>query len=185
LALGFNSARAFFNENLPKMNDWFSIADTAIKIGLGALISAIATYLTTRKTHAHELQKLLVSEKMTLLKEVTIKIESSSAALNRVHDIFSHKERSPDDVRAILSGITDAFNDAKEARALCYLLGDRRTGELLKLYLASINKLGSEVKTSQGAIALEEIRAITAERNSLKEQILEGLHGTLERTYGA
>lgn len=36
---------------------WINVADTAVKIGLGALISALATYLALIKNQLHEEQK--------------------------------------------------------------------------------------------------------------------------------
>ena len=36
---------------------WINVVDTAVKIGLGALISALAAYLALIKSQAHEDQK--------------------------------------------------------------------------------------------------------------------------------
>lgn len=36
---------------------WIEVIDSAIKIGLGALIAASAGYLSLRKTHGHEIEK--------------------------------------------------------------------------------------------------------------------------------
>ncbi|KAF6625939.1 peptidase M14 [Pantoea sp. EKM10T] len=47
--------------------EWASVVDSAVKIGLGALIAAVASYLTLCKTHRHEIRrdKILHQRQMT------------------------------------------------------------------------------------------------------------------------
>lgn len=42
--------------------DWVVVANDAVKIGLGALISGIASYFILKKTHVHELDKLKLED---------------------------------------------------------------------------------------------------------------------------
>ncbi|HEY6095700.1 MAG TPA: hypothetical protein VIU93_12185 [Gallionellaceae bacterium] len=45
------------------------IIDTAVKVGLGAAISGVTTYLVTMRIHKHEVRKDLRKEKTELLKK--------------------------------------------------------------------------------------------------------------------
>ncbi|MDR9830891.1 hypothetical protein RCJ22_35495 [Vibrio sp. FNV 38] len=47
---------------------WVNVADTAIKIGLGALISGISTYVVLIKTQSFELKKKQIDQKNELEK---------------------------------------------------------------------------------------------------------------------
>lgn len=48
---------------------WLDIIDTAVKIGLGALISGVATYSITRLSNKHENQKIFASRKFEMVRE--------------------------------------------------------------------------------------------------------------------
>ena len=54
---------------------WIELADTAIKIGLGALISAVATYLTLKQGHKHERVAENARRKLDLIERVAQKFD--------------------------------------------------------------------------------------------------------------
>ena len=58
------------------------IVDSAVKIGLGALISAVATYLGTRRSQRHETAKMLRDDRKGILREIALHIEASETSLN-------------------------------------------------------------------------------------------------------
>jgi hypothetical protein len=58
------------------------VIDTAVKIGLGALISGLATYWVTRAKSKHDISKLLLEDKTKILREIAENLEESTAFLN-------------------------------------------------------------------------------------------------------
>jgi len=72
--------------------NWISVVDTAVKIGLGALISAIATLLTLRQTQSFEKEKearkrheLIQTEK----RKIYVEFAAASQALVQGHTLIS------------------------------------------------------------------------------------------------
>lgn len=60
---------------------WIEIADTAIKIGLGAAISGASAFLINRQTHNKSLEKENYSRNKETLESVTLSIEELTHAL--------------------------------------------------------------------------------------------------------
>ena len=60
------------------------IIDTAVKIGLGSIITAIASFLVTKKNHINEKQKARIQRERELLEKVAEEFESFS------HNVFSY-----------------------------------------------------------------------------------------------
>nr|WP_147247299.1 hypothetical protein [Brenneria salicis]NMN92921.1 hypothetical protein [Brenneria salicis ATCC 15712 = DSM 30166]RBP60959.1 hypothetical protein DES54_12811 [Brenneria salicis ATCC 15712 = DSM 30166] len=52
---------------------WIDVFDSAVKIGLGALITATSTYLILRKTHRHEFDKEVHMHQLKYFEEKKIK----------------------------------------------------------------------------------------------------------------
>jgi hypothetical protein len=59
---------------LPK--EWIDVADTAVKIGLGALITGIFTYLGVKTSSSSEKQKFMLEHKTKLLEQISDDIET-------------------------------------------------------------------------------------------------------------
>jgi hypothetical protein len=58
---------------MPK--DILEIIDTSVKIGLGALISGVTTYLVTKKNHGQEFKKISLENKHKLISELCEEME--------------------------------------------------------------------------------------------------------------
>ena len=58
---------------MPK--DIIEVIDTAVKIGLGALISGVTTYIVTNKSHRNTKEKLLIEKKVNILEYSVESIE--------------------------------------------------------------------------------------------------------------
>lgn len=65
--------------------DWYDLADTALKIGLGALIAGGFTYITTKANHSHENKKNQYELKKQLILETS---ELSSKYFLKMNHIF-------------------------------------------------------------------------------------------------
>lgn len=60
---------------------WIEIADTAIKIGLGAAISGVSAFLISRQSHNKSIEKAHDSRNKETLESVTLSIEELTHAL--------------------------------------------------------------------------------------------------------
>ena len=55
---------------------WIEVVDSAVKIGLGALIAGVIAFLLSSTQHRNELKKAKVDREFEMLKEVAEKVES-------------------------------------------------------------------------------------------------------------
>lgn len=44
--------------------EWVDVADSAVKIGLGALITIVGGWITLKLTHLHEIRKEAVAQRL-------------------------------------------------------------------------------------------------------------------------
>jgi hypothetical protein len=44
--------------------EWVDVADSAVKIGLGALITIVGGWITLKLTHRHEIRKELAAQRL-------------------------------------------------------------------------------------------------------------------------
>lgn len=58
---------------------WLEIIDTAVKIGLGALIGGVFAYLLNKQVHSHEIKRAILLDNRQTLKDISIKFESIHA----------------------------------------------------------------------------------------------------------
>ena len=62
---------------------WIEVVDSAVKIGLGALIAGVITFLLSSTQHRNELKKAKVEREFEMLKTVAEKVENfNSITLN-------------------------------------------------------------------------------------------------------
>ncbi|MCF5729902.1 hypothetical protein K3H43_21385 [Aeromonas veronii] len=54
---------------------WIDVVDSAIKIGLGALISGIATYKISALNHSKDVHKSIINKKISMLEEISVHAE--------------------------------------------------------------------------------------------------------------
>jgi 2C-methyl-D-erythritol 2,4-cyclodiphosphate synthase len=97
------------------------IIDTSIKMGLGAAITGIISYLATNRSQKHEMRKALITEKKDLLKESAMKFEKSSSIINRVNWSVSAlaakmSANREDALEILLDDLATAYNEGKEAQ---------------------------------------------------------------------
>jgi hypothetical protein len=76
---------------------WLEIIDTAIKIGLGALIGGLFAYLMNRQTHMYAIDQEAISDQRQTLKDVGIRFEKIHAnilplslEMLREYELYSH-----------------------------------------------------------------------------------------------
>lgn len=124
------------------------VLDTAIKIGLGALIAALASIISIKLSHKNEIDKLNYIRRQELLESIARNIELFSNSFRK----FSNKARHIVDKNPGQEGITDTdFNKLSDissdvlsqtdnvgsAQSLLLLLGEPDTEKLLVDYLGT------------------------------------------------
>ena len=95
------------------------VVDTAVKIGLGALIAPVGTYLLASKNHKSELKKAFNEERRAIIKEIATTLEEIEAQFNQSFDAFHHSDY--DSARNIL---VPTSKNAYSMRALANILDD-------------------------------------------------------------
>ncbi|EJG1640350.1 hypothetical protein BT051_RS20070 [Vibrio alginolyticus] len=64
--------------------EWIDVADTAVKIGLGALITGFFTYLGVKFSHKSEQKKFFVEHKVKVIEEISIQSDEYFSAWNNL-----------------------------------------------------------------------------------------------------
>jgi len=108
------------------MTTELEIIDTAVKVGLGAAVSAFGSYVLAVANHKREAQRTLTTEKINLLKECATAIEEAYAetnsALQNIYLIRDHK-KSDTTLDKELGRYVEAINKNRRAKVYSQLLG--------------------------------------------------------------
>ena len=122
---------------------WLEIADSAVKIGLGALIAGISTWLLARGQNSHDLQKSKISREFELLKDVAEKVErfthsalkywAISADWQRDRRLNPNAQKS-ENFLAAQKELFGKFNELTAAEAFLLLLGQKAAQQQLRAY---------------------------------------------------
>ena len=67
---------------------WIEVVDSVVKIGLGALIAGVITFLLSSTQHRNELKKAKVEREFEMLKEVAEKVEIFNPNALRYWSLF-------------------------------------------------------------------------------------------------
>jgi hypothetical protein len=121
------------------------VLDTAIKIGLGALISGLAAYWVAKLNHDREREKLRAQRRRELLEAVAEQVEVFSQAvlhhwafvINWVTFTPPNEQMSDEtrnELRKIQSELSAAFKEITSAEAKLLLLGEVPCQKLLRAY---------------------------------------------------
>lgn len=121
--------------------DLLSIVDTAVKIGLGALISGLATYWVTKLNHSNDIAKAKLKRQRELIEEIAGQMEDFSSATLKYwayiveHVRYAEREKSaPDHLQARIKSagdeLFDKFSQLSSAEGKLILLGSSKAQEL-------------------------------------------------------
>jgi hypothetical protein len=141
------------------------VIDTVVKIGLGAIISGVATHKLARLNFDYDLRKKNIESNIILIKELSIKLEHAEALLNEAtHSYFSDETGANFNAVPII----DAAKLVYESRAIANLLGEvlliKGIGELAKIFDEIYNEF-SEMNNQ--IIILELIKKVEAKKEEL------------------
>ena len=122
---------------------WIEVVDSAVKIGLGALITGIITFVLSTTQHRNDQKKAKVAREFEMLKEVAEKTESFNNVALRYWSLYSDWRRrlildsSVPKSNILLDAQHDLFNSFSElttAESLLLLFGYNEASVSLRLY---------------------------------------------------
>lgn len=154
------------------MSTTIDIIDTAVKIGLGALITGISTYLVTTKIHKHEVKKNLVEGRKELVMDVARKVEkASSIRFAVVESIFQKARRNIEDTGEDRQELLNAMNELREAMTNCYLIGEEDLACLVDENIKLLSELKSHYAVHGIQYELSYVDENTTKHYQLKRKI--------------
>lgn len=115
------------------MTTAIDIIDTAVKIGLGALISGLTGYWVMKEKNKHELKKIETLDKKEVLKDIALKVEISSGLLAEfVH--HSYSQNGLEKLEKNTNKLIEASNISGNAAALENMIGFSTLASSLESY---------------------------------------------------
>ncbi|MFG8458331.1 hypothetical protein ACEOSC_23860 [Pseudomonas aeruginosa] len=162
------------------------VLDSAVKIGLGALIAGISTFLLSRHQHARELEKARINREFEVLKQTAEQIELfTHVALKYWAFIvewgrYKRTQRTMPDARidALESSITELFSSFKEmsnAEAKLLLLGYKSAQNKARIYGELITSLRREVHRDSTPLTEEQAQAWRTKILTAREELFDEL----------
>lgn len=147
------------------------IVDTAVKVGIGALISGVTTFYITTKGQEHDLKKLSLTEKVSLLKSAIEYFEDGSSMVQHCYVAYISLRNGNTEISTekLTVEITESANLVKNARTNFYLAGNKKLGELAQQYWHTISDLKKAIVIKD----TKEVENSTSNLNYIKESFLE------------
>ena len=117
--------------------EWIEVADSAIKIGLGAAIAGVSAFLLLRRTQAGEFQKELRQRRWKILEEVAESVqEAYREHIDHIHALSelralndetpsNDRERIKTAVESFGTSLIDQMQSLSTAEAKLLLLGEQ------------------------------------------------------------
>jgi hypothetical protein len=164
---------------------WLEVADSAIKIGLGAVIAAISTILITKIQHRHSLHKDRVDREYQLLKGIAEKVEQFTHAALKHWAVGTEWQRSlranpdaikPKDMRDSRTELFNRFNDVTASEALLLLLGQEKAQAKLRAYGEYVSEFGRLVSRAHSLMPDDAVAAHRSAMLRLRAAFFDELH---------
>lgn len=145
---------------------WIEIVDSAVKIGLGALIASASALLLARSQYSHDLRKSKVSREFDLLKDIAEKVErfthsalkywAISADWHRARRVDPDAKKS-ENLLSAQNELFGKFNELTSAEALLLLLGHKIAQQQLRAYGDHVMAYRRSVSRSATPLSDEQI----------------------------
>lgn len=165
---------------------WIDVVDTAIKIGLGGVISGVVTYLTLNRKQKLEMDKLTLEEKKEMTKECAYKIGKADANLSHImlslyksYENGNENGKEDNKTKYYLdeqSKIIDVENYVTEASIIALLLGYREVEKLIDELGYLINDLGKYFHQNQLNINHDVVINMGKDISKKGTQVLNKIH---------
>lgn len=148
---------------------WLDIVDTAVKIGLGAAISGIATYAVTRYKHTSEKSLAATQRKRDAISQVAEDVEEfSHICLNywaRILD-WTRKQKAgkqpnetlEHELRHVRSELFNSYKTLASAESKLLLMGEQEAQDYVRKYGEELTKFYSKAFIGDHGMSVEEIQ---------------------------
>lgn len=122
------------------MTTAIDLIDTTIKIGLGAAIAGITSYVLTIRNQKYEHRKQAIEDRRSLAKELALKLEKVQAMSNEAA-YFYHL----DDVESAKKALVPATGEINSSVAISNILGDNGLVNILEKMAESVDNFYREL----------------------------------------
>lgn len=122
---------------------WLEVADSAVKIGLGAIIAGLSALALAKAQHRNTLDKARIDREFQLLKEIAEKVERFTHSALKYWALAADWHRAlrkdpsakrSDQLKHIQNELFDRFNDVTAAEASLLLMGQETAQSELRTY---------------------------------------------------
>jgi hypothetical protein len=154
------------------------VVDTAVKVGLGALITALAGYVSAQRSFSNEREKERRKWRSDLLREALLKLEQCGTVLNDTESDARHafleqvSERSKK-MSALAKQSLSAYNLCRESRTLALLAGHTVLGDLISEYSIAIAPLHDLYLYESPETIVRDSQTLYDKRTAAKTKIVE------------
>ena len=165
------------------MTGALDIIDTAVKVGLGALIGGFSTYYISRLNHDKEMEKDRLRRKREVLEKITEKLDCFAhqvrnywALLADWHTLSESEADRSDLEQKIKQGedaLYNAFHDLTSAESSLLLLGEKQASTALTNYGRYAQKLYKELHKDSDGIDEDILNEHRNEMKNKREKLLE------------
>jgi hypothetical protein len=170
------------------------LADTAIKIGLGALISGLAGYFVAKLSLQKETKRLRTERRSQLLEVVANDVKQFTAAALRqwafmtnwmaIHPIGSQlDEESKVEFTRIKADMYKAAGPLISAESKVLLLGESKAQELLREYGEFVKPYKEEAVVHQVTVTFEGLRDVRKDILEKRLRLFKELGNAYNRTW--
>ena len=169
---------------------WIEIADTAVKIGLGAIITGASAYILARHNHSKSIEKEYLIKHREVMESVTLDIEEMTHVLlkywsfildwarNRDKGITNIEGKS-DQIKSLRLEMFSLFKGLSSAEGRLLLLGCKDQQVCLREYgekISEFYRYASRNNDEMDCVILEEWRVKLLENR-------ENLYSSLSKAY--
>lgn len=163
------------------------VIDTAVKVGLGALISGTTTYYVTKQKYSHEIHKEYISKQRDLLHESLSMLDQSISKMNHAERTIYYKKDQTEEGQMDISKekveLVEAINLARKARVYMYLAGDSDLIELFDQYLVSIKEEFIHIESNGVNFDIDFVNQKSDEQENIKNNIFGNIGGTYKNIH--
>lgn len=155
------------------MTTLIEVLDTAIKIGLGALISGVVTYWVTQANYKNTLRKEAAEGKRKTIREIAELIEESASLLNE----FIHSHWGGDRLEANkrmaekLENLIRSYQSSSRAHTLANLIGSSSLTIAIDDFSNTIDEFRELISSDLSGFNEAEGNRIIAKINKCKHAI--------------
>ena len=157
-----------------KIMTGLEVLDTAVKVGLGALIAGFTNYLVTARRNKDEATKALAAEKLALLKECALKMEEAKSIGNKaLQNIYLIRDHNKNDIvlEDEINRFAEATYKAREARTLIQMLGASDLVGFIDEYIDKLSRQFNHIKEYGLEINYASINEITSQMDEISYKI--------------